>query len=212
MRIILAVGCILAASCGNSDVRQEIKPGKNYRHNLVFSVNGYAYKGVASVDTAKDYVVDTALSTRASFIRYSSCHRDIPKETSLQRDVFRYKPTDIEKVSCPLLVEVILANSKKQTGLVHLPEEGLTGEAGVICNGFGHIFQGSTACQGRQGTVQKIKTQTKGKIRSSCEVREVPDGWEVTLPSGYCTAVFGQRGNLASVLFYGYDDIILEGF
>ena len=235
----LAVLAICLFGCSSVPVKQD--PNVVYKKDIKFCVKDVAcYDGIGVVPAMSEYPLEVSPTEEDQIDRivFNSCHRNkgfyptsdelVPlgffksfwqsvfgKKASRRGFEYLYKPMPgIENsAGCPLYIFILDTESESHAWAVMIPEDPEYQLKGtLICDGAVNNYNGVSACEGRVGTIQRIKFSqpVQARVRGdSCQpVRYNQGFYDFDIGKGACTYLFTTQSGQKHVMHtWGYSGL-----
>ena len=217
LRIIFILFLFLFSCSRTSDI---IKVKRNYKKDLIFSVNGSSFVGVGVPPLSKSYLIEIETPFKLNFVKIESCHREIVLRNAYHKKriiknrkkfQFHYKPIGIEK-ECIVFISALNENGKGKFGQIAFQTKNYNIKAKNFCNGKEIISNGVSLCQSKKGLVQMIEFDEDLEVRSTCPIMSFKGkkSFKYEPESGDCVFLFMGRDRVHKLISYGYEEIIYE--
>lgn len=228
---LIAAGLLLL---GCASIPSEFpNPDVIYRKDMILSVNGIDYEGVAVIPQKENYKIHITAQGDLDLFTFDTCHREeisveawnkvdkkflfFKRKIENKREIdLTYIPTEIEKGYCPAnFGGYEKLQGRHSWGFLDFqgPEETLP--AKIYCNGSEIVSSGVSACQSKEGLIQAIKFSEPVKVypTKGCEISSSNlDYWEFPIHKGHCVYAFkGSSGRIHRATFLGYEKVLIRG-
>lgn len=224
--LILIVLMILASqSC--STVQTKIDSNKNYKLDIWISNKAsgpqYEAEGMIVLPRKSLYTIYFEADAKINYISFRTCSREIVQTDpsvgiNRKKYMINYSPNEIESSGdCPTMVSAFNKDGMMSVGFISYEDPRFTLPAINICGENTSETKGSSVCQSRVSSIEKIKfdVEVMTDPDSECEIESGNRGKEFTykIKKGFCPYIFietkgAQRMHKLDV--YGYEDVQLR--
>ena len=188
--------------------------------------------GVGVLPYSENYEVKIEAYDKLNFFSLTTCHEEMTSEKRDQgffkkdgQTRVTYTPTIERGKSCVLYVAAYSKKQKHSSGIIILEDPRYKLNATLYCNGYVMKTRGVSACQTKEGLIQKITfseevlpfkkvTQGQAKRKRDCPslFEDVSKEYEFKLPNREC--IYGFRGvesgKIHMLNTIGHEDIIIR--
>lgn len=172
------------------------KAYKNYKHNMIFKVDGVSYDGFAVLPKQREYKINIDFDDRMERVTIASCHRHKVFWHRIRRINYTYLPSRYDEASgnCNLRIGAFDTKGQNSWGFIVLKTGEETAKGTLYCNGDVMPTEGVGYCESFTGTRQSliIPAGIKSAVSSDgCEeIRLDPNmryRAQITITSDLCT-------------------------
>lgn len=238
--VILLITMIALTACatpGYAVENQDLSVDKFYKRDMIVTINGTTYEGVAVAPKASKY--DFHIEARGDLDMFimSSCHKEEQKERAwnvkktvksglfgwgrkkidLKREVkFSYHPNSLERDGDCTMELGGFENRKGRHSwaFIDFESDKYKLPATMNCNGRVIKSKGTTVCQSRNGLIQDITFAEEVLVADNNEcgiISKKAKRFEFSLPKGKCSAIFGTKsGKFHKLTLLGYESILIR--
>jgi len=214
---------LFLTSC--SSVPQVLDQSAFYKRDLAFTVNGVSFDGIGTVTVQPSYDIQFTSKEQIALLLIRSCHREFAFEkvgcTGLfGKSCFKYTYIPVRDIEtqrvCPLRFEAYRSdNGKHGWAMLDFEDPNYQVPFELSCNGSVTNETGVQSCQGRVGSIQKIKFNEPIRFAppmDGCEApHKVGDAYEIIISKGECLYHFDTKdGKLGRLLVLGFDQILVR--
>jgi len=234
---LLLIDLIILTSCNvSTKVISEISPQVYYKKDMVFTINGVTEEGVFVSKFGEQYKIDVKAQGDLDLFRMTSCHTDEVKERawnvkteipsglfgwgskkidSKNEIQFTFKPRDIERDDCPIVLKAIeIKDGRHSDALIGFETPKHTLKSTLYCNGRIIPVNGVGICQTRMELKQRVvfENEVLPAENNPCGVLvELKKEFDIFMPRGECTIVFMDKdGQTQTLTLYGYEQIAVR--
>lgn len=207
---------------GCSEIQTKIEVGKKYKMDIWMVNKEYSGLGVLVLPKKPLYTISFESSGKLSLFIFRTCSREIAIENARRgldkyETLINYKPNEIEeRGACPAEIGAYDEKGRHAWGFIDFEDTSTTLPATVICGQNTSVSGGVSACQEREGLLQKIKFEVPVVVSPDpgCEIgKEEGTEFEFPIRLGHCVYAFREKNKPYRVHranMYGYEDIIIK--
>lgn len=187
--------------------------------------------GVGVLPDLDEYTIKIKAYDDLNFLTLTTCHEETTSENPdagwKKKDgelTFSYKPTMEKGKACPLYVSAFSRKQRHSWGILIFENERYQLPAKLYCNGYMEDYDGVSACQSREGLLQKVVFDEPVKLvkpvngaadrKGDCPVigKDGDKEFEFKIPNRECFYGFiGMNSKkIHQMLTIGYEEIIVR--
>lgn len=229
---------LLLTSCDYDykNVTQEKSAEVFYKKDMVFTVNDVIAEGVYVASKRSQFNFHIKARGDIDLFRLLSCHMDAIKEKAwnVKKEVdsgifgwgskkidsknevkFTYKPREIEKYDCPIILKALeIKQNRHSEALVDFENDKYKLESNLYCNGDFRVINGVGICQSRMELIQVLEFKEDvipAKSNTCGLLPRKAKKFKVKMPRGKCIVLFSNKaGDTQRMTFYGYEQILIR--
>lgn len=205
---------LFLVSC--SSVVQQLNTTTHYKKDITFWVNDKKFVGVGVAQKADSYEIYIERSKgKIDVLTLSTCHRNITIEDEGSKAKYVFVPTSIEKESgCPLEIGIYDKQGRHGWGYLLFRQSGSDLAAKMECNGQQTAPVGTSICQSKFGTIQRISFDSPVTFNSAagCSINKISDkSFEYIMSRGHCYFGFADSNyNFHDHRSFGFEEFIIR--
>lgn len=238
---IILLGALMAlTACASQAVEnQELKTNKFYKRDMIVTINGTTFEGVAVAPMASKYDFHVEARGDLDMFLMTSCHKEEQKEKGwnvkkkvrsglfgwgskkidLKREVkFSYIQNSLEKDGdCTLeLGGYENRKGRHSWAFIDFESEKYRLPAKMNCNGRTIKSKGTSVCQSRNGLIQDIEFPEDVIVADNNKcgiVAKKARRFEFPIPLGKCTAIFASKTlptKFHKLTLLGYESLLIR--
>lgn len=207
----------------NASSKVERPPLYNYKADMVITVDGLRFTGIAVANMSNSIDIKIKSKARLYVLSIETCSRHFTVDKADKNWFggvgkefeYRFRPNEKEKQgNCPMYIRALDLNGTAAWGMVHF-KTNETLKAKVSCNGSTITFNGLTACQTKSSLIQSIhfdKAITAFDSNDKCNLKELDNKhFEIRPENGFCFATFFTGLELHRAVFLGFNEVFVRG-
>lgn len=234
--LLVLLLCYVLSACTNVP-SQKLDSDINYQKDMVITVNGVTREGMVTMPMLDKNKINVIARGDLDMFVMANCNgewkkekawnvtKEIPgglfgwgsKKIEQKREInFDYEPKGIQRDgNCALYLYGFSKEGKHSEGFIDWQTDRFQLQGTINCNGQERIFDGSEACQSRQGLYQQMTFTEDVFIspKAGCEIGKT-EGKEFIfrLPPGVCTYRIKSKssGKVGKLTTYGYNNLLIR--
>ena len=203
-----------------------INPKKFYRRDMEINVNGIAGKGVVVAPQANTYEIEVKSSGKLDLFTFSTCHREIIKESAgggifgnKKKTKFSYSPVkglETGQSCVAIFGGYERVKGRHSWGIVDFEGPDANLPAVIRCNGSEYNSRGVAICQSREGLYQEIEfvNEVITSDKAKCKGLTTKDNkkFRYKTQARNCVYRFMEKasGKMHRLTTIGYQEILIR--